>query len=64
MSGQPKAPHGSVLVPGVCSVCGCTEDEACPGGCYWADDDHTLCSNCLDDGDDDLLIGDHDLKLE
>ena len=30
-----------------CRVCGCTEDRACPGGCYWADVDHTLCSECV-----------------
>lgn len=31
----------------VCRVCGCTEDNACPGGCRWVEND--LCSNpeCL-----------------
>ena len=28
----------------VCHVCGCTEDNACPGGCWWVEKD--LCSNC------------------
>jgi hypothetical protein len=28
-----------------CRVCGCTDDRACPGGCWWVDDD--LCSACL-----------------
>lgn len=28
----------------VCRVCGCTEDNACPGGCCWVEDD--LCSAC------------------
>lgn len=28
----------------VCRVCGCTEDNACPGGCYWVEPD--LCSAC------------------
>ncbi len=28
-----------------CRVCGCTDDRACPGGCYWADED--LCSACV-----------------
>lgn len=32
--------------PGVCSSCGCTEDNACEGGCYWANADETLCSSC------------------
>lgn len=31
---------------GVCRSCGCTDLEACVGGCYWADDTRTLCSNC------------------
>lgn len=29
-----------------CRVCGCTDDNACPGGCYWVEDD--LCSTCAD----------------
>jgi hypothetical protein len=28
-----------------CRVCGCTDDHACPGGCYWVEDD--LCSQCV-----------------
>lgn len=28
----------------VCRVCGCTDDEACPEGCYWIAPD--LCSAC------------------
>jgi hypothetical protein len=27
-----------------CRVCGCTEANACPGGCWWVADD--LCSRC------------------
>jgi hypothetical protein len=27
-----------------CRVCGCTERDACPDGCSWADYD--LCSTC------------------
>lgn len=27
-----------------CRACGCTEERACPGGCYWIEDD--LCSAC------------------
>jgi hypothetical protein len=27
-----------------CRVCGCTEDNACPGGCSWAGPE--LCSRC------------------
>ena len=33
----------------VCRVCGCTEDNACPGGCYWIEPD--LCSACAQDGE-------------
>lgn len=29
---------------GVCRVCGCTDDRACPGGCHWVEPD--LCSSC------------------
>lgn len=28
-----------------CRICGCTEDRACPGGCYWTDVD--ACSRCV-----------------
>ena len=28
----------------VCRECGCTEDNACEGGCSWVDSD--LCSEC------------------
>lgn len=27
-----------------CRVCKCTDDRACAGGCYWAEDN--LCSTC------------------
>jgi hypothetical protein len=27
-----------------CRVCGCTDKNACPGGCYWVEPD--LCSRC------------------
>ncbi len=29
-----------------CRVCGCTDERACPGGCYWVEPD--LCSRCTD----------------
>jgi len=38
------------LEEGECYVCSCTEENACTGGCSWADDDHTLCSVCRDIG--------------
>jgi hypothetical protein len=30
-------------VSGSCRVCGCTQDHACPAGCWWEDDTRTLC---------------------
>lgn len=30
-----------------CRVCGCTQERACPGGCYWVESD--LCSSCVQD---------------
>jgi ParB family chromosome partitioning protein len=40
--------------PGICRVCGCTDDTPCegPGGvlCHWADRTKTLCSVCRDKG--------------
>jgi hypothetical protein len=29
-----------------CRICGCTDNNACSGGCYWVEDD--LCSNCTE----------------
>lgn len=29
-----------------CSVCCCTDDNACAGGCYWVSIDPPLCSAC------------------
>lgn len=34
----------------VCRVCGCTDDNACPGGCCWVEDPEglgDLCSACF-----------------
>lgn len=28
-----------------CKICGCTDDHACKGGCYWAAPN--LCSKCV-----------------
>lgn len=35
------------LEPGICGVCGCTDEQACPGGCVWANATATLCSQCV-----------------
>jgi hypothetical protein len=29
-----------------CRVCGCTQDNACPGGCAWMAEDPGLCTAC------------------
>ena len=50
---------GSVyLMAGVrsCRVCGCTDNCACPGGCYWVEKD--LCSNCKEMLDQGLTVED------
>lgn len=31
-----------------CQLCGCTEEHACDGGCAWADDEHTICTRCVE----------------
>lgn len=36
---------GTLLPERFCRVCGCTESNACEGGCYWVEPD--LCSRCL-----------------
>lgn len=33
----------------VCRICGCTQENACPGGCYWVEPD--LCSGCANPED-------------
>lgn len=41
---------GFLDVVAACRVCGCTEDAACPGGCWWVPDpwmEGELCSSCL-----------------
>lgn len=55
-------PFGGYLLAGVdvddveeepaCRVCGCTDERACPGGCYWVPDPEQLvdlCSDCAVD---------------
>lgn len=33
--------------PGTCFRCGCTQDQACAGGCAWSDKNHTVCTSCI-----------------
>lgn len=32
----------------VCEMCGCTENDACEGGCWWVSKDPPICSACGD----------------
>lgn len=34
------------MMSGQCVYCGCTDERACPGGCAWVDENHTLCTRC------------------
>ena len=42
--------------PQRCRVCGCTDDHACPGGCYWVEPD--LCSQCAEKMQEEALQDD------
>lgn len=43
------------IVEQKCRVCGCTEMQACPGGCYWVTPD--LCSACqVDERDANAVV--------
>lgn len=43
-----------LAVPGVCRICGCTDNDPCfhpdYGMCWWADNEHTICSHCAEEG--------------
>lgn len=43
---EPPADTGPLWDVQACRVCGCTNDNACPGGCYWVEED--LCSACFE----------------
>lgn len=38
---------GVIAGPPTCRVCGCTDDHACEGGCWWVEPD--LCSACAEE---------------
>lgn len=48
-----EAPIGARAQRLACESCGCTEDNACPGGCYWASLQPPVCSQCADFTDDE-----------
>ena len=39
-----------------CRICGCTENNACEGGCYWVEDD--LCSKCVGKVKEEIINSD------
>lgn len=41
-------PQPETGFPAECRYCHCTEFDACPEGCTWADDDSTICTACLE----------------
>lgn len=47
-----------------CKRCGCTDDHACEGGCFWVTDN--LCSKCYDKkqmtGSKDKMIRSRDIE--
>lgn len=34
------------MAAGTCTICGCTDDRACTGGCEWIDEARERCSTC------------------
>jgi len=43
---QRKTPDIVAPIERECRVCGCTDDWACPEGCWWVEED--LCSACVE----------------
>lgn len=35
-------------MPLICSGCGCTNEQACPGGCSWVSTNPPVCSACVE----------------
>ncbi|WP_049974059.1 hypothetical protein [Azospirillum sp. B4] len=42
--GLPRRPELAGIDVHACRGCGCTQDHACEGGCWWVEED--LCSTC------------------
>ncbi len=45
-----QLPRLPALLGGVCSVCSCSQNDACDEGCGWASED--LCTACVEGGHD------------
>lgn len=50
-------PAGTKAKRGTCMGCGCRDDRACHGGCFWIDPSHLVCSACLDSALDAIALG-------
>ena len=48
LSIEVRLPPGTDLAYGTCASCGCVDERACPGGCFWIDWAHMLCSACME----------------
>ena len=48
---EPVAGAEPLILGIICIGCGCTENDACPGGCYWTAVDRQtgfgMCSTCV-----------------
>jgi hypothetical protein len=47
----PEGPDLAALGIRACRECGCTDEDACPGGCGWVEPD--LCSQCAGDPEEE-----------
>jgi len=50
LSGSAASTSSLDIDVATCRVCGCTEEQACQGGCWWVEDPEglgDLCSSCL-----------------
>lgn len=41
-----RTPQVFAVEQGICRVCRCVDERACPAGCSWMDPEHTICSAC------------------
>ena len=40
------------IIMAACRLCGCTDDVACPGGCWWIEED--LCNRCGEEAKNEI----------
>lgn len=51
------------MLSGVCKYCRCTDNRACWGGCDWIDQEHTVCSKCVEKCDEHDLLRIHTAEM-